>query len=433
MNEVYLAIDFGNLKLRIGVRYNDKMEIVKNEERYSAFSQILIHKKEFNNLIFGFEADTNSIGGYNCCYREFKYNNLITGDKNDKMIVEILKYYKQLSEDYVNDRSNGQIQKIDKVILTIPSYDHDNENIWKELLIKCSKEAAFQEIITKYEDEAAIIYNDLNISEKNTKYYCIFNLGCLFFNSSIYEKDENSIRMKYTSSKCIYSNKVFRRFFDELQNLFDEKLKKKLGENISTKNGKYLAECYKKYHKLMDDFAGKLKQVQLEFLFISDDPIEIEITRNEIIQVLKNTHDEIQKLVDDIKEYLRVNQLDMASVTLLINGNGFRYPGFKELFIKEFPHNFLQRHVFYNEEIIYGALQNSTKYTFEFIKSNRRDEPTEINNPASKSSQKKPFKTGIEIVENQPDPKVNQEKDYKKEKTVFRKHSNWRYLAIFII
>ncbi len=108
----------------------------------------------------------------------------------------------------------------------------------------------------------------------------------------------------------------------------------------------------------MDDFSGKLKSVQIEFRYISNEPIEIEVTRNEMNQVLKKTLKEIKKLIFDTKEFLTVNQFDIDSVTLLINGNGFRYPGLKDIFIKEFPHNFRQRHVFHNEEIIIGALQN---------------------------------------------------------------------------
>ena len=41
-NKVAVAIDFGNFKLRIGVRYKDKVEIIKNEENYSSFSQMII-------------------------------------------------------------------------------------------------------------------------------------------------------------------------------------------------------------------------------------------------------------------------------------------------------------------------------------------------------------------------------------------------------
>jgi molecular chaperone DnaK (HSP70) len=421
-DKVAVAIDFGNLKLRIGVRYNGKVEIINNEERYSAFSQILIHKKESSDIIFGFEAETNSIGRYKCCYREFKYNILNGQDKNDEMIVEILKYYKQLSEDYVNDRSNGEIKNIDKVILTIPSYDLYNKNIWEKLLIKCAEEAGFYEIITIYEDEAAILYHDVNVSEDKIKYFCLFNLGSLFFNSSIYEKGEKSIRMIYTSSKCIYSNKRFRRFFDELQNLFDEKLKQKLVDNILTKSEKYLAECYRKYHKLMDDFSGISKFIQLEFRYISDEPIEIEGTRNEMNQVLKNTHDEIKKLIFDTKKFLREKDLNMSSVTLLINGNGFKYPGCKDIFINEFHHNFRQRNVFYNEEVIKGALQNSKKKLFKFLKSPQNEntkvetsKQTEIIDSLRNKKFSKIGNTELDSLKN-----TKEENDVKKR--VFTKH-----------
>ena len=42
MANVAVAIDFGNVKLRVGVNYNNKVEIMKNEENYSSFSQIII-------------------------------------------------------------------------------------------------------------------------------------------------------------------------------------------------------------------------------------------------------------------------------------------------------------------------------------------------------------------------------------------------------
>jgi hypothetical protein len=76
----------------------------------------------------------------------------------------------------------------------------------------------------------------------------------------------------------------------------------------------------------LDDFSGKLKSVQIEFRYISNEPIEIEVTRNEMNQVLKKILEVIQKLIFDTKEFLTVNQFDMDSVTFLISGNGLRYP-----------------------------------------------------------------------------------------------------------
>jgi hypothetical protein len=73
-NEVAVAIDFGNLKLRIDVNYRSTVEILENEANYCAFSQIFIHEKESNLTSFGFEAETNSVGNGDCCFKEFKYN-----------------------------------------------------------------------------------------------------------------------------------------------------------------------------------------------------------------------------------------------------------------------------------------------------------------------------------------------------------------------
>jgi molecular chaperone DnaK (HSP70) len=187
-NNVAVAIDFGNFKLRLGVNYNNKVEIIKNEENYSSFSQILIVKEK--NRCFGTEAERNYAGKYNNCFKEFKYNFLKRFERNNYCaIIEVLKYYKSMSEEYVRNRFNKGIENINKVILTIPSYDFYNKDIWKYCLYECSREAGFKEIITVYEEMAACLYYNMNISEQNEKhFYCIFNLGSLFFFSSVYDK-----------------------------------------------------------------------------------------------------------------------------------------------------------------------------------------------------------------------------------------------------
>ena len=126
---------------------------------------------------------------------------------------------------------------------------------------------------------------------------------------------------------------------------------------IFTENKKYLAECYKKYRELLNSFSGTAKSIQLEFRHILVEPIEIEITRDEINQVLEDTHREIQQIIDGTKKFLQEKKLNLADITLLIIGNGFKFPGVKDLFQKEFPDNFQQRQVFYDEEILTGALQ----------------------------------------------------------------------------
>ena len=84
---VAVAIDFGNLKLRIGVRYNDKVEIIKNEESYSSFSQLLIAREK--TLSFGIEAEKNYAGNYDNCFKEFKYNILKRNNKTSSLSLTI--------------------------------------------------------------------------------------------------------------------------------------------------------------------------------------------------------------------------------------------------------------------------------------------------------------------------------------------------------
>ena len=376
-NKVALAIDFGNNKLRIGVSYNDKVEIIKNEENFSSFSQILIAKEK--SLIFGIEAEKNYAGSYDYCFKEFKYNilNRINKDDYRAMIIEILKYYKLKSEEYVRNRFNENIEAIDKVILIIPTYDIDNHSVFKEVLKECSKKAGFKEIKKIYEEFSAIRFYEMSISEQsNTNYYSLFNLGSLFFVSSFYDKS-SLIGFKFQAYERLNESNGGRKFFPKLQNLFDQKLKHHFSENILkrllksdyhdfeksfnddifSKNKKYLAECYKKYHEVLNSFSGTVKSIHLEFRHILNEQIEIEITREEINQVLEETHKEIQLLIDGTKRFLHEKNLDLASVVMLITGNGFKFPGVKDMFKKEFPDNFHQRQVFYDEEIITIALQ----------------------------------------------------------------------------
>ena len=62
-------------------------------------------------------------------------------------------------------------------------------------------------------------------------------------------------------------------------------------------------------------------------------------------------------MIDSTKTFLQEKKLNLADITLLIIGNGFKFPGVKDLFKKEFPDNFQQRQVFNDEEILTGALQ----------------------------------------------------------------------------
>jgi hypothetical protein len=226
-----------------------------------------------------------------------------------------------------------------------------------------------------YEETAAIRFYDTNISNhKNQKFYCLISLGSVFFVSTVSDGIYSLVVSKCPSYERIDESNGGRNFFPKLQNLFNQKLKqhcenivkhfftpefksfeKYFDKKIFTENKKYLAECYKKYHEVLNNFSGTSKSIQLEFRHILDDPFEIEITRDEINKVLEETLEEIQKIIDDTKKYLQIHHI--SSFILLIIGNGFKFPGVKDLFEKEFPENFHQRHVFYDEEIIQGALQ----------------------------------------------------------------------------
>ncbi len=150
-NNVAVAIDFGNFKLRLGVNYNKKVEIIKNEENYSSFSQMLIVKVK--SLCFGTEAERNYAGKYKYCIKEFKHNFLKRSEKNHHgAIIEVLKYFKSISEEFVRHRFNKGIENINKVILTIPSYDFYKKDSRKNCLFECFREAGLKEIITVYEE-----------------------------------------------------------------------------------------------------------------------------------------------------------------------------------------------------------------------------------------------------------------------------------------
>ena len=198
----------------------------------------------------------------------------------------------------------------------------------------------------------------------------------MFFVSSVFDK-KSLLIFSNPSYKKLDELNGGRNFFPKLQRLFDQKLEqhcenllKRLlkpnfhnfedsfdAQKLFTDNKKYLAETYKKYHEVLTNFSGTAKSIKLEFRHILDDPIEIEITRDEINQVLEGTLLEIQRIIDETKIYIQEKKIDLSLITLLITGNGFKFPGVKDLFKKEFPANFHQRQVFHNEEIIHGALQ----------------------------------------------------------------------------
>ena len=314
----------------------------------------------------------------NCkfCNKHYKSNAwLITHEMNCKS--------KDISSESTDDESlNTSTDLFDNAFINDnvnDSIDIYNKYLWSNFLEDCSIKAGFKKASTVFKDNAAIHYFDINISNNmnSPRWYCIISLGSLFFVSTVFANKSELFVSKFSSFEKLDEANGGRNFIQKLQIFFDQKLKqhcenilKRLlkpscynfedafdAQKIFTENKKYLGESYKKYHEVLTNFSGTAKSIQLEFRHILEDPIEIEITRDEINQLLEGTLAEIQRIILDTKKFLQEKHKDSSCITLLITGNGFKFPGVKDLIKKEFPTNFHQRQVFYDEEIIKGALQ----------------------------------------------------------------------------
>ena len=388
MANVSMAIDFGNLKLRVAVKCDDDIRVLTNAENYRSFPQVLI--KTERKVIIGLEAEKNLTGYCNNFFNEFKYNILKkNGDAAEykEMIVSVLKHFKGISEEYVKRNLNKNVEKIDTICLSIPFYDRFNDNLWRVLLKSCAEETGFkQDKVFFYNDEiAAIVFfnRNFNYNHQFSNAFCVFSLGSLYFSATIFDNEYKNygIFPKLTRYEELRKSNGGRKFFSKLQKLFDQKLNEQLHEflkdilkpeyhdfkemvdyeKLFKNNKKYLAECYRKYQDVLEGFSGTMDSIQLEFRHYSRMTVvePIEITRKEIDEALKDTLNEINIIIDQTKHFLK--DKDAHSFNLLIVGNGFKFPGVKNLFEKEFPEVFHQRNVFYDEEIVQAILELTNK------------------------------------------------------------------------
>ena len=296
-------MDFGNIKLRVAVICDDNIRVIKNAESYSNFPQVLV--KTENKLIIGTEAEKNLTGFCNNFFNEFKYHILKNNSEADykTVVVSILKHFKEVSEDFVKRELNKKIEKIDEIYFSVPFYDQENNNLWSNLLNSCAVEAGFnkEKVFFINEEKAAIFYFNRNINSnyQNSNGCCLFNLGSLYFVSTIldYKGICHRIFPKPPSYDELGKSNGGRSFFPKLQNLFDQKLSEYLHEflkdvlkpehynfeeilnfeKIFKNNKKYLAECYRKYHDVLEGFSGSIESIQLEFRHLRKaiEPIEI--------------------------------------------------------------------------------------------------------------------------------------------------------------
>jgi molecular chaperone DnaK (HSP70) len=362
--EVVMAIDFGNSNIRVALSYKNQYYVLKNVYNLYRFPQIVVLVNDQYNEI-GTEAETNLVGNCKSYYKDFKYN-ILSGKKtnidNFFIITEILKHYFQMGKEFAWE--NFEEKVINRVILTVPLLDKYKEK-WIPILRKCAIEAGLKNIETRNEEEATVCYY---IKTFNTqKMFCVFNLGSIYFYSSIW-KYNNVTNLEATS----YEIDGGISFDSKLQNLFDRKIKEYISVNILkplikiekynfdelfnekflTENKKYLAECFIKYRQVLENFSGNSKSMSLEFRHVIDEQeIEITITKNELLKEFENLMNDLKQLINDTKTWF-----NGIPFHLIIFGNGSRIPGVKDLFKSEFKEAFHQRGVFYDEEVVKGAL-----------------------------------------------------------------------------
>ena len=370
-----LVLDFGNKHLRLAVIYNDKTYVLKNVNNLPKFPQVVVQRED--KFIIGDEAEANLIGNCNNYFTDFTINILYDEAKEVDylmIITKVLNHYKRFSEEFARSHFDD-INEIKDVILSI-SYIHDRKDKkWINILKKCSERAGFKNVQVWYEEVNAIKYYAINYIDKQQwplNLYCVFNLGSLYFYSTVWCIKDRKIEIIDQPRNQILQGGYY--FFEKLQNLFDKKLRQTLESKIlkpllipsyhdfnesfnheTFKNKKYLAECYKKYHPVLEAFSGNKKSMTFEFHnIIEGHEIELEITKDEIYQELDELLNNVKKIIEDTKSILNDNP--NAPFHIILIGNGSKFPGVKELFEEEFPGKYQLKGVFCDEEVLKGAL-----------------------------------------------------------------------------
>ncbi len=393
LNECILGIDFGTTVSCAAVYYNNKIEVIQDENGKRVIPSVVCYTKDYlkdNKVLVGEIADKNKIEYVQStifeCKRfighlyndehikrninkyavkiiedpekkkpiyEMKIGNYIIRKFPSEVAFEIIKYIKKISELHIKKVFNQDV-KINKAIITVPF--HLDEFRQKQML-KIANDAGLKEIELLKESEAAGIAYGYYRQKKIDENILLFDIGGGTCGVSVLKlKKNNEMILLGTDGKGHAGGENFE---EKLREFIKEKIKeKKEFEKLDfTKTDKATLRTIIKIKDRTQDIISQLSNDKDALFTIADlydgEDFELKITREQYMQLCKELLD---KCYGACTKALTSSKLKAEDINkIVLSGGSSRTPGIQEFLKNKFKKATFSQEINADEACAQGA------------------------------------------------------------------------------
>ena len=389
-----LGIDFGTIASCAAVYYNNKIEVIQDENGKRVIPSVVCYTKDYlkdnNKVLVGENADKNKIEYVQStifeCKRfighlykdphiqrdynkyavniiedpdkkkpqyEMKIGNQIIRKFPSEVALEIIKYIKKISELHIKKVFNQDV-KINKAVITVPF--HLDEFRQKQM-VKIAKEAGLEEIDVIKESEAAGIAYGYYRQNKIDENILLFDIGGGTCGVSVLKlKRNNEMMLLGTDGKGHAGGENFEH---ELREFIKDKIKeKKEFKNLDfRKTDKATLRAITKIKDKAQNVISQLSSDKDALFTIADlydgEDFELKITRENYMKLCKELLDKCYAACTKALTSSKLKAEDINKIVL--SGGSSRTPGIQEFLKNKFKKATFSQEINADEACAQGA------------------------------------------------------------------------------
>ena len=388
-NECILGIDFGTIASCAAVYYNNKIEVIQDENGKRVIPSVVCYTKD-NKVLVGENADKNKIEYVQStifeCKRfighlyndehikrdinkyavkiiedpdkkkpqyEMKIGNQIVKKFPSEVALEIIKYIKKISELHIKKVFNQDVI-IKKAVITVPF--HLTEFRQNQML-KIANAARLEEIDVIKESEAAGIAYGYYRQNKIDENILLFDIGGGTCGVSVLSlKKNNEIKLLGTDGKGHAGGENFE---EKLRDFIKDKIKEKeeFKKLDFRKTDKATLRAITKIKDKTQNVISQLSNDKDALFTIADlyegKDFELKITRDKYMELCKEL---LNKCYEACTKALTKSKINSDNITkIVLSGGSSRTPGLQDYLIKKFRNATFSQEINADEACAQGA------------------------------------------------------------------------------
>ena len=361
-----LGIDFGTITSCAAIYYNNKIEVIQDENGKRAIPSVVCYTKD-NKILVGENADKNKIEYVQSTIFEckrfigHKYNNQhiqkdinkyavkIIEEPNTKkpqyvmkignqdikkfpseVALDIIKYIKNLSESHIKKVFKKNV-KIKKAVITVPFHFFPDDR--QKEMENIAKKAGFEEIYIIKEPEAAGIAYGYYRQNKIDENILLFDIGGGTCGVSVLslKKNNNEIKLLGTDGKGHAGGENFE---EKLRDFIKLKIKEKTDfKNLDFKNTdkatlRAITKIKDKTHNVISQLSTDKDAIFAIADLYEGKDFELKITRDEYMELCKELLERCYAACTKALTSSNLKEKDINRIVL--SGGSSRTPGIQD-------------------------------------------------------------------------------------------------------